>query len=292
VRTRLAFVLIAAVSVVALAASLASGAPRVQQRRTAGPETASECFTQLRTLVARVASLDRVLDRVKAGDVYLDYNPQTKTFYPVEKDTVFVLGAALSAIQGPGYVVTEKALEALTKKSLAKLTAAAELGHQLVQAREKRCNDLKSGGAAGGATAGSATFTLVSDETVVSNVDQQNLTKVDASAGKAHVQAGLVVWDETWTLPETITPGKPSSIMLGLNVTNNGPKPGPGQYDVGLGVTAPNLSEQLTLDISSALQGNKTYTWAVTADSTTQDLVVVIHPYQSSSITYHYRRGG
>ena len=109
----------------------------------------------------------------------------------------------------------------------------------------KACNDLKQGGGSAGAgsTPTGGSFELIAGSTQVSNVNKSNLT-VDAS-GTAHVEQGAVTWDETWTVPETITPGKKSSVTLGLDVVNNGPTPSAGQYNVGIGVSATGgLAEQ------------------------------------------------
>jgi hypothetical protein len=138
-------------------------------------------------------------------------------------------------------------------------------------------------------TAGS--LTLIPTLTQVQNANSSNLTSVDPT-GKAHVDQGAVSWDETWTVPTTITPGKTSPVMLGLNVMNNGPKPGAGQYNVGISVTAAGgLAQQLLLDISANLSGQQTYEWTVPAASN-GEVVLVIHPYESSSVTYHYRPSG
>jgi hypothetical protein len=133
------------------------------------------------------------------------------------------------------------------------------------------------------------TFSLQSSLTEVHKF-HGNLT-MDAVAKTAHVDQGIVTYDENWTIPDTLTPGKQASVTLGLDVTNTGQTPCTGCYNVGISVTAQGLNEQLLLDISKQLKGEKTYTWTIPEGLTSaDDLTIQIHTYESSSIIYHYRK--
>ena len=292
IRWQVAFLVIAAaaLAVVPLAAYRASAAG---DHRSAPRETAPECFTKLRQLVTALAKLEHAAEDTQAGKIYLlrekgVYYPVEKTAWEAFTNAYLLVHTATYDPQGSVEVAAK-----VSAKNLKRLRTEIQVGHELVQSREKRCNDLKQGGGSAGAgsTPTGGSFELIPGSTQVSNVDKNNLT-IDAS-GTAHVEQGAVSWDETWTVPETITPGKESSVTLGLDVVNNGSTPSAGQYTVGIGVTASGgLTEQLLLDISANLKGKQTYEWTVPDSATDTELVLVIHPYESSSVTYHYRRSG
>jgi hypothetical protein len=278
----------ASVGVCALAvAALGVSSPfAASSSHLAARETAPECLAKLRQLVAALAKLDRLAGDVRDGKAYLYYD--YKAFYPIDKVEAQLYVASLVTIKGGNaqdIAKTEQVLVGHSQQAAKKLDSEIARGHELVQARERRCNNLTSAGG-GGSTAPS--YSLVANPIDVSN-PYGNL-KIDTQARTAHVDQGSVTWDEDWTLPATITPGQDSSVTLGLNVTNNGPKPDPGQYTVGIKVEAPGFTKQYLLDISSQLSGHQTYTWNIPDSITGDDVTIVIVPYESSSVTYHYRK--
>jgi hypothetical protein len=143
------------VCLVTFPALAVSPAFAASSRRAAVPETAPECFNKLRQIVADLASLERLANDVRAGNVYLRF--ERHVFYPIDKskytDTVSAELLIMTGSDDPA-LIAEVAQKA-TASALKKLLITIESGHELVQAVEKRCNDLKNGGS--GSTSTGAT---------------------------------------------------------------------------------------------------------------------------------------
>lgn len=174
----------------ALLAPIAAGRGAAGVRQQAAPpETAAQCFTKLRQLVGALAKLDQLADQVKGGKVYLFSNG--RVYYPIDKGKyeTFIAAEGLIATGSPDIGGLAEFAQRSTAKTLKKLLVQVDDGHNLVQAREKRCNDLKNGtgGSATTATTGSEagltlTITLDMAQEAI-NLKTNTLTPAEGSPG-------------------------------------------------------------------------------------------------------------
>ena len=292
-RNRRAAVTLATACLVALAAFSASGARAAPQRRAAQPETASQCFAKLRKLVAALAKLERLHDEVAAGKVYLTYDE--KVFYPVDKTDYEVDAAAMIAIRGEPDSLLAAVIDLSRERTVSnarKLETRIEDGHVLVQAREKRCNDLKTGSSSGtsGGTAGSTVFTLDAALTKVDNPQSQwtkvsgmtaDLTCPCSTGAKYHIH-----YD--WDVPDKLVPGQSFSLTMGMNIDSSS-----GPISEGMTAAAPGFDQQLLVAYPNPGTDSKSYTGAFAADETTSKEVTITIGLGDSgaTVTYHYKSG-
>ncbi len=141
-------------------------------------------------------------------------------------------------------------------------------------------------------------FRLVSNLTEVKNPNAPELT-IDAAGGKA-------TWDHTgpfggagkggewkvaytWTLPQTLTPGKSASVRAGLAVSNVQPEQ---RLFVQMGVRAPDFAQAVDVNYPSPAASSKTFTIPISAGYKDQKELLVVITVVSAEVIYHYRRGG
>jgi hypothetical protein len=141
-------------------------------------------------------------------------------------------------------------------------------------------------------------FNLVAGLTEVKNANPPELT---VNAG------GTAVWnhtgefggagkggewrvDFTWKVPQTLTPGKSSSLTLGLQVSNVRPEQ-PILFQIG--ARAPDFKQVLDINYPNPAGDSKTYAIPVSAgwkDAKTVKELVVIIDVVGAEVVYHYRR--
>jgi hypothetical protein len=138
-------------------------------------------------------------------------------------------------------------------------------------------------------------YVLVPGLTEVKNPSAPEVT-VDAAGGKT-------VWDHTgqfggagkggewkveftFAVPRTFTPGKSSSLKVGMTISNVQPEQ---PLLIAMGIRAPDFVQQFALQYPDAASGSKTYSIPLSASYTGKELLVFVNT-GSAEVIYHYRR--
>ena len=252
-------------------------APAARLREPACDRGPQGCFGLLRQAARRGEGSRQprpARGRCDGGKFYVFYDG--KKFYPVEKTAGDLYVASLITIKGGDAKAIAKAEAVLLGQSnnhLKKLQALIEYGHELVQARQKRCNELKNGsGASGssGATAGSVTFTLVPGETQVSNPSSQ-YTKVPqtTASGMAYIECPCTTGavyriDYSWTVPDKLMSGHDFPVTMELTVSKSA-----SPISSGMTVAGPGVKQQLLVTYPNPSTLTKDYTFPLAESRST-----------------------
>jgi hypothetical protein len=141
-------------------------------------------------------------------------------------------------------------------------------------------------------------FTLVRSLTEVKNPNAPELT-IDAAGGQAtwdHTgpyggagKGGEWKVEYTFDVPQTLTPGKTSSVTARMNVSSVQPEQ-PILFQ--MGVRAPDFAQAFDLHYPNPASGSKTFKIPISASyKDAKDLFVIVS-FVSAEVVYHYRRGG
>ncbi len=284
-----------AVSAISLVSLAASGAFASSQHRTIPGDKISDCLQTLKGFKEALADVQNLLSRKGENAVILFTGRDGYTTYvSVRQATDFF---TLQYLAGELTLAEYKAALAYVGR---KLVASRRhlrdiLGNleDILNRTQKRCNALKGQAQPKPkpkpqppTQAGSFTLVGVTKDDV-KNPNAVELT-IDAPAMKAtddhpaSLGGGQWLVEFTWKLPQTLTPGKTSSVTLGIKVESN-----PGQNTFGLIVLAPGLAQQL-LGKDSVTQ---MYEFTVpVGNKDAKDLTITIRVL-SAEVIYHYRRG-
>lgn len=143
-----------------------------------------------------------------------------------------------------------------------------------------------------------SSFTLVSSLTEVKNPNAPELT-IDAAGGKAtwdHTgpfggagKGGEWKVEYTFNVPQTLTPGKSSSVTVGLAASNVQPEQ---PLFIQMTVRAPDFAQALSINYPNPAQASKTFTIPISAGLKDAKELFVVIGVVSAEVIYHYRRSG
>jgi hypothetical protein len=294
-----------------LASSPRSSTPASATSRhqpNAPAETIQQCLKKLASIQAAANRMRKLRQDVLAKRTYL---------YTVGRLSGENLFVPVSALEFKYFLTQELLLGGISTSQLVRLTReirqmTAENLRQLerwistynhdAQAQKKHCDALRQGTKppppkppAPPTQAGS--FALVGSLTEVKNPNAPEVT-IDAAGGKA-------VWDHTgkfggagkggewkaeytFELPQTLTPGKSSSVTLGIKVSNVQPEQ-PNSYQIT--ALAPDFAQALNLSYPNPAEISKTFTIPISASLKDANEITITIGVVSAQVIYHYRHG-
>jgi hypothetical protein len=141
-------------------------------------------------------------------------------------------------------------------------------------------------------------FALVSRLTEIKNPNGPEEVKIDAAGGTA-------VWNHTgkfggagkggewkvaytFNVPQALTPGKSTSVTLGMKVTDVKPEQ-PNSYQ--MSVLAPDFAQALNLSYPDRAEISKTFTIPISESFKDVKEMTITIGLVSATVIYHYRRG-